>query len=187
MYLVQILSKPDNPPRLSPKQEKFYFDRVQRYWTTKCTNATTEREKRNYVGYFLEDLVDLALTSLGFHVDKPVRGSKTYQTTDMLATKYYKRYDDLFFAVECMNSVTTYSKFYIDRIRNRLQREKNGGFLSMVVCGNKNKNFKYDLSFLLEPNIIIELWKQYSPLSTNFNDYIDLKKRIRTEAYKFKK
>ena len=186
MYLIQIPSKQANPKRLSPKQEKIHFDTIQRHWTNKCTNARTEREKRNYVGYFLEDLVDLSLTSLGFHVNKPVRGSKTFQTTDMTAIKYYKRYDDLLVAAECMNSVKTYSKNYIDRIRNRLQREKKGGYLSMVVCGNRNKNFKYDISFLLEPNIIIDLWKQYSPISTNFKDYIDLKKRIRKEVYKFK-
>ena len=187
MYLIQISSKPANPKRLSPKQEKIYFDTTQRQWAGKYTNARTERERRNYVGYFLEDLVDLVLTSLGFHVDKPVRGSKTIQTTDMTAIKYYQRYDDLYFAVECMNSVETYSKYYIDRIRNRLQRAKNGGYHAMVVCGNRNKNFRYDLSFLLEPNVIIDLWKQYSPIGTTFRDYIDLKRRIRKEVYKFKK
>mgnify|MGYP000551246870 CR=1 FL=1 len=166
--------------RISPQQERIQLTNLTRTYKNKLLFAKTERAYNDYLGFYLEEVVELIFLSLGYQVSKYPRGSHLYKTVDIEAIKFYSNLPELHLAIECLNSYSSYSYKYVNRIRTRLKiRMTNVGAYPLVICVDKKKNFQYDPTILSEPFYFIEIGYQLHPDFITLKDYLSLKKKVR--------
>ena len=139
--------------------------------------AVSVGKDKNLIGRFLERLATRALVYIGLlDYDGAVKEGDRGIDIKLLDDSFS---EPLLIAVECMNGRFDYTETYFETFKNRLAKAVQEKHVPLVVCVNKKTNFQRLQGSFGFKVYYIELGKQYHPNTTNYQDYLALKSKLK--------